>query len=301
MTHVNIKLITELLKDDCIDCNIRNRVRCVDCPFVFDKPRVLLSQLFIDRGIKKIQKHELYFFLYNPHLMWSYPELPDYDFNNNYFKNYKRWNWVVHHEDGNHWNDNIWNLLLVLNTEHSYIHMIENPPMLKIETRLKSSRSHLRRVKEGLYNYPSKDPSVASKISETHRRKSIMGTHHCLGENNPMKDPSVVKKVSDSVRISSIKKVEDGTHQFITKNPKINYDLISKIKKWLDKFKIGDTKCIDKELCTKFGYCTPHDLRVGIQNLINREKMNEFSFYSNEKYGRWKKWFIYKTSKEDII
>ena len=154
-------MIHEILKHDCMTCDFwekfKSKIKCDDCPFTKSSQGAVTGKKFKKYGIKVgIPKQYLYYFLNHPELNWKLPNIPDEDYLGNSRLNYNRWNWEIHHEDGNHWNDSEWNQLLVLFTEHSHLHWDENNPM--------------------------KDPLIAKKCGErsgrTQKKQVENGTHH---------------------------------------------------------------------------------------------------------------------------
>jgi len=120
----------------CINCNIYDKKekneRCTSCFFKIGSDGAETSKILYNTLYKipiGIPKPKLFYFLYYPELNFSFPTLPNVDLFGNEKYNRKKWNWVIHHEDGNHYNDNIWNLILLLNIEHHIIHSKERNPM----------------------------------------------------------------------------------------------------------------------------------------------------------------------------
>ena len=71
-------------------------------------------------------KDKIFYFLYYPELKFETPPIPTMDRFGKLLIDVKKLEWQLHHLDGNHWNDNIWNLFLVLNTEHVRIDYSRN-------------------------------------------------------------------------------------------------------------------------------------------------------------------------------
>ncbi len=272
---IDLEKIKKLLNPECITCNVAHKYKyklnCPNCIFTCDS---FTRSLFKETGLtKSIYKHHLYYFIYNPELEFKYPDLPDYDYLNNHKNKYKEniWNWDIHHEDGNHWNDNQWNLLLVLKTEHHSIHWsLYNPSFVK---EIVDKRS--------------------KKIKETHQKKVNNGTHWLL-HNNPMKDPITAKK-SVEIRGEQIHKLlEIGQHHFQIKNPKIDYNKIDKIKEWFDIIESGYKIRLTSTLAYQFGYCSLCDFRKGLESLIKRDNIDNIILDHNGLKSKLSKWYIIK-------
>ena len=130
--NVDIEGIKSLLKKQCVICDVSEKrmhgIRCKKCPFVFNtqdtnskRARVGTGAKFYKYGVPKdTGKHQFYYFLYYPELNFEYPPVPEIDLYDNV--NPGTWRWIIHHLNGNHFDDRIWNLLLVLNTEHGKLH-----------------------------------------------------------------------------------------------------------------------------------------------------------------------------------
>ena len=134
---INYKGIWNILKPDCVICNwpleVAMKTACKSCPFIsgswnttkkskYRMPRPAISKDFnglgIDKYINKLGKHQLYFFLYNPDLNFELPNIPDYDMNDKLTNEHTKW--ILHHINGNFWDDRQFNLLLCLNNEHGF-------------------------------------------------------------------------------------------------------------------------------------------------------------------------------------
>ena len=135
--NVDIKGVLSILNPEkekgkyCVCCNLHymrsSKLRCKECPFVFnsthgnDASKISPGSKFKQYGIPdatKFGKYHLYYFLYYPELNFEYPSIPQVDmFGNETTRNII---WIIHHINGFNWDDTIWNLLLVLNTEHNY-------------------------------------------------------------------------------------------------------------------------------------------------------------------------------------
>lgn len=146
----------EFIKQQCITCNIvekiKNKDRCDNCIFVMNN-QVVVKKDFEINQLRNISKSHFFYFLHYPHLNYIYPDLPEVDFLGTKRGDRKRWWWEIHHEDGNHWNDNKWNIILILNTEHQYLHRLH-------------------------YYNPMKDLFVISSIKKRNKEKIQNGTYH---------------------------------------------------------------------------------------------------------------------------
>ena len=255
------------LKKECINCNIREKrsknIRCSDCFFMLQNEGSISGKIFKEYGLYLLPKKYVYYFLYNPDLNWTLPSLPEVDFIGNKRQDRIRWEWVIHHEDGNPWNDSKENLILCLNTEHRYFHNLENNPM--------------------------KNQDVNQKVKKKHMEKVKAGVHH-LQTNNPMKDPIIIQKMKGGMR----ERILLGTHNFVgDNNPNVNTRKQNKILNWL--LSISDGKYeINKDLVEFFEYSTYASLRFGIKKIIEREKLIGYYFVDNGKLDRYKKWYLTK-------
>jgi len=135
----------------CYKCNtymlmLEGRL-CNDCPFQFASEAVTKKQQI--KGKKRLRvypgkpfkkygwnfgqrygKHTFFYFLYHPWLNCQFPEYPDEDLLGNRIaicdengrkisgEGTKKFQWHIHHLNGNYWDDSAANLLLCLNTEH---------------------------------------------------------------------------------------------------------------------------------------------------------------------------------------
>jgi len=129
---LDINGILSLIKEDCIDCNLKVRmlkkIRCHGCPFVSCSGERKTRKNYFTTGIAcgakfrqygidpngRLGKSYLFYFLYHPELQWSLPSISTTK------------QWVIHHENSNNWNDHIWNLILCLSTEHSSFEATDN-------------------------------------------------------------------------------------------------------------------------------------------------------------------------------
>ena len=136
------------LKPECAMCDVHKRIgqntRCRPCLFIkhsaprSGKPcRIAVGARLTKYGLpKELGKYQFFYLLYHPELNWEFPQLPVTDMYGNYNKmaitaqfqifidpdRLKEFKWIVHHVNGFNWDDRIFNLLLVLNTEHGVIH-----------------------------------------------------------------------------------------------------------------------------------------------------------------------------------
>lgn len=133
----------------CCICNLHERrskkQRCEKCPFIFDSAseagsgsRVGMGADFEKYGFpqwwrsKNGGKCQFFWYLYHTESNWEYPILPEIDSLeniNNFGKEdddnnpkFKTFMWIIHHVNGLPWDDRFWNLLLMLNTEHTALH-----------------------------------------------------------------------------------------------------------------------------------------------------------------------------------
>ncbi len=124
----------KIVKNECITCDVilrhKNKNRCRPCLFKIGADGAETGKIFKEYRVELgIPKSRFFYFAYNTELNWEYPELPDVDIFENKKEGRVKWHWVIHHEDGDHSNDNKWNLCLLLNTEHHTIHNLERNPM----------------------------------------------------------------------------------------------------------------------------------------------------------------------------
>jgi len=127
--------IDKFLKKDCVSCNLKNKTDiCDDCIFWCCRDDAYLKKEYINI---KISKTYLFYFLYHPELNFTLPSLPLEDYLGNKMNESSMWRWELHHEDGNHWNDEKWNLLLVLNSEHIHLHSFGIPKPQSMRDKLK--------------------------------------------------------------------------------------------------------------------------------------------------------------------
>lgn len=138
----------------CVVCNRHERrsrnTICKKCPFCFNSAskkgigsRVGCGKVFEKYGLVdpgNIGKYQFFYFLYYPELNFNFPEPLTKDYLGNYNKDkllgkkkafidpskIKKFKWVVHHINCIDWDDRVWNLILVLNTEHGSIHGEDN-------------------------------------------------------------------------------------------------------------------------------------------------------------------------------
>jgi len=133
----------------CHKCNVHlmslEERQCPDCPFSFTsrygtlkmkrRCRVYPGKKFKKYGWnfgQKYGKHTFFFFMYYPWMNCQFPPYPQKDLlgiriatlDENGRKisgdGTKKFQWHIHHINGNYWDDSIWNLLLCLNTEHGW-------------------------------------------------------------------------------------------------------------------------------------------------------------------------------------
>jgi hypothetical protein len=202
-----VNQLNKLIKDECKTCKINTNNRCVDCNFILNGNRnIYVGKEIRKLGVPLIEKHKFYYFLYNPELNWKFPLLPDFDYNEKYIKNMKQLFWVVHHEDGNHYNDNKWNLILMLNNEHQQLHRLEKPyiknPIYKYE-KVKNLELFLTNITEGLHLI---DKQLIKNFNYSRTDKFINGVR------------SIIKRINKDVFL--IHNNKNGGHRkwFLCKN-----------------------------------------------------------------------------------
>lgn len=136
----------------CVVCNRHERrsrkTICKKCPFCFNSSpkkgegsRVGCGAVFSKCGLVdagNIGKSQFFYFLYYQMLSFNLPDLPVVDYLGNFNSNklpincdvdpekVKNFTWILHHINSYYWDDRVWNLLLVVNTEHGYIHGLDN-------------------------------------------------------------------------------------------------------------------------------------------------------------------------------
>jgi len=286
---VDNKQVLNLLKQECIRCNVRykyqNNKRCINCPFVISNDvttGIKFKIIGVPHGLKKPY---VYYFLNYPELNWKLPELPVEDLHSNFKKEYKRWNWELHHEDGDHFNDNYWNLMLLINTEHSRYHIIDKPLLSKEESRIKLSNTQKQQVKDGTHHFITNNPMYVPElkkkcgrgISIARKKEIAAGSHHFI-TNHPMHNPNnILKNI-----IVQNEMVKNGTHPFVgNNNPRINTIQHKNLFNWLMNIKIGDYK-ITNELASNFEYCNSYTLRIGLTQLIKRKNISNIQLIKNK-------------------
>lgn len=318
---IEIKLIKILLKNECEKCKVLYTNRCNDCNFAIEGGRPYTGSKFKYAGInKRIGKHYLFYFLNNPHLNFKLPPLPDYDLYGNYRYNYKRWEWHLHHEDGNELNDSEWNLILLLNTEHAIIHS-QNAEMHKPENREKALKTRINRLITGDLKIICKD-ETKQKIKENHKIRFENGTHHLLFDNPmyheeiiekqrkiqkqkvekgihhlqlnpPMRNPELVK--SSSIKKSRIQreKVKEGNHNLLgDNNPMRNTEKYLRLKEWLKNLDINNKICISKELALELNYGESTNLKYAIEKIIQHDTFEYYKLIHNGLKYKKSTWFI---------
>ena len=226
---IDVKSIKKVLKDSCISCNYYIALkygRCDNCPFVTggfvrQQSGKILNNYGIPYGVGK---PHIYYFLHYPELNWNLPNLPDVDYNGRNKNSYKHWHWVIHHEDKNHYNDNKWNLILLLNTEHNHIHMINDNPMKSKITRDKfsiiTSKIQRQKVKEGTHNFITNHPMNDPEIRNGRKTKKVL------------KLQDWIIKLNKSVEINSQLATQFGYHD--------SYSIRCSIQKILNRLEIKD-------------------------------------------------------------
>ena len=255
---INYKELYNLIKPECVTCS---KQVCKNCNFVKGH-NLQTGKLFKKIGVPLgLEKCKLFYFIYYPELNWKFPILPEYDFLNNN-KHSKQFNWVIHHEDGNHHNDNKWNLILCLNTEHRHFHNLTNHPMKNIESRKKLSKTisniTQEKIKDGTHNFINNHPMKDPKIRQ--RTTNILLKKYKNGEVAPRK-----LSHQQTVLLKLLLKIPDGTYSMSSISTIIN------IKSFRDNYY----------------------LKNSILKLIDRENLN-ITIIDNGKTGGHKRWYIKK-------
>jgi len=141
-----------------------NKIKCNNCYFNVDINNGEIYTSFKLRSlfnIRDMRKHHFFYFLYHPELNWKFPNIPMKDLNENLTS--KTDHWVIHHEDENHYNDLEWNLILLLNSEHSRYHKIKNNPM-KLEVNKEKVRqfqkvNSIEKIRNGTHIFIKNNPA----------------------------------------------------------------------------------------------------------------------------------------------
>ncbi len=254
--------ILELIKPECVSCNFNKRTRCNNCNFVKGH-NLQTGKTFKKIGIPiGLEKSKLFYYLYHSELNWKLPNIPEYDFIGNH-KSTRQFHWVLHHEDCNHFNDNEWNLILCLNTEHKYFHNLENHPMKNIHTRQKISKTN----------------SIISN------QKIKNGTHNFI-TNHPMKNPEIKQRRLESLlRTINEGKIKDRAYSLQQ----------TKLLLLLNNLEQGIYKISDISIMLNIKTFLDNSyLKKSISILIEREKLEELSIFDNNRQGGQKRWFIKK-------
>jgi len=256
---MKLDLIKSHLKKECIDCCNIN-IQCTYC--IFEKGGSVKKTYFTEYTL--IRKSHLFFFLNNPNLLWTFPELPEYDFLNNHISE-KQFTWVIHHEDGNHWNDNIWNHILCLNTEHRHFHNLDFNPM---------SDKNISR-KAGI------------SISKARKREIENGTHNFI-TNHPMKNPDIAKRCGETRKRRDL----EGLNKYRTVQQQ-------NILSWLNNLNNGTCE-ITKDLCSVFGYAEGNIsfLKHLIEKVVIKDKLINYEFEHNNESTYKSQWFLKKGVKK---
>lgn len=260
--RVDIDKIKNLLKEDCVTCNRSekriNGSMCKDCPFYSGK----LNSLFKSFGIeRRLEKHHVYFFIYHPELNWELPKIPEKDLLGNK-KEDKKLRWDFHHINRNHFDDRKENILLCLNSEHTYYH-------------------------DKIYN-PMSNPEVVRKaaigIKKARAKEIENGTHNFI-TNHPMKNPEIAKKCGETRKRRHI----NGQYSYRTKQ-EIN------ILKWLTNIEPG-RYIINNELIVYLGYSTkgePKYVKNKIEKIIKIDNVKNCEVEHNGGMSSNSKWFLIK-------
>jgi len=92
-----------------------------------------VGKLFNVPNPKDHGAHHMFFYVYYQQFNCCFPDKPDFDIDGNVNassilaeaieeKMHKHFTWIIHHINGNHWDNRKENLALVLNTEHGRLH-----------------------------------------------------------------------------------------------------------------------------------------------------------------------------------
>ena len=134
------------IKPECATCD-EITTKCDDCPFLIHGGEFMGGTPFTGTPAHYMYKQHIMYFSYYPELNFTFPELPEYDFLGIHRSQRACWRWELHHEDGNHYNDSVWNTVLVLHTEHRSIHWtLDNP-----NDRLMREGRHIFQVNNPVY------------------------------------------------------------------------------------------------------------------------------------------------------
>ncbi len=123
---VDIPYIKSRLKDECTECDVDEEkkagTKCDNCPFghnstIVGKDGIKRRRVYFKTSdpqyglvnTQDIGKHKLFFFLAHPEMNFTIPDGSG-----------KHFVWHFHHENGLFFDDNDWNIVLCLNTEHKW-------------------------------------------------------------------------------------------------------------------------------------------------------------------------------------
>ena len=258
MQKDTVEEIKKLLKSECITCDLS--IKCSSCPFVKGDNGINCGQQFKQFGIYNYGKQYLFYFLHHPELNWKLPPIPECDYLGNKRIDRKIFCWIIHHEDGNHYNDNIWNQILCINTEHTSIHNYYNHPMKNPETAKKNSKSN--------------------KIA--HKKLVNSGKHHMI-INHPFKNKEVLERFSENQR----QRIKDKNHIFVTDNPNYKNPKILNLENYLKTFNSCEKK-VTNILAKDLGYSDYRSLIRASNTIIDRLKLNLKIEHRGKKYrGSW--------------
>ncbi len=254
---VDVEGLLSILKEDCIECN--DIKKCSDCIFFYGNNGMNTRSNIKRFGINNLGKQYLYYFLQNPELNWKLPLIPEEDYLGNNKQN-RKLSWEIHHEDGNHYNDNKWNQILVLNTEHRSIH--------------------------NYYNHPMKNSDIAKRNSisnkNTHKQMVEDGTHHII-TNHPFKNEKILEKFRNNQK----KRIREGNHIFVTNNPNYKNKKILNLEKFLKSFKDKEIQ-ITNILSKILEYSDYRSLIRAINSIIERLNLKLKIEHRGKKYhGSW--------------
>lgn len=125
---LDIEGIKKLILPKCMMCDVEKRIKvfgnqCDDCVFILHSKsgKIGCGKEFRKYGIinpAELGRHQAIYFNNHPELKYSWPRIPDFDI---FGQTNKKLLWHLHHLNGIHTDDRIINLLLCLNTEHSFL------------------------------------------------------------------------------------------------------------------------------------------------------------------------------------
>lgn len=306
----DINEIRSLLKAECTNCIEINK--CSNCPFqlgwLYHSYEIYTGPKFNKFNINRIYKHYLYYFLSHPELEFKFPELPKYDKLGNSDNDGILWRWEIHHKDGNHRNDEEFNLELLLFTEHRSIHWYQSNPMWNQnskECRLKIQDELIKQGKHNFQNgnensfwlndkYDESRKSRKIHISNSLKQLSEQGKHYSqTGEfkstmskaqttlvtsgNHVFQDPERMRNARLLTSKRNLDKIAKGTHSFQFENnncPNINKkkSLISYLSN------LNETITINKEFMLERNYSDWYSFLHSIKLIIDQYNLKDLKF-----------------------